>query len=370
MRAKSKQGHYHRYLICVLGIALAPTILALLIMAFALPITISGIGYLSGSVLLIAGLILVPWARRLSIVLIIAGAIAIASLACLRLILARQETTANIRMITLPQGKEALWVNYLIDEQDSLIFGEALFHLIGGDSPKEHENIASELLAEYSALRSLQGLFPSPIVSTYLNLQSSAHFDVVIIEPEVNHPSEFAVVFLHGYMGNVTVQCWEIAQAVKIFGGVTVCPSTGWRGDWWQPQGDAILQTTFEYLRGRGVQRFYLAGFSNGGSGINRLAPKLKNETGLKGLIFIDGIHNSKDIRDTGLPVLVIQGAQDERMPATRARQIADEIGALATYVELNGDHFLIMKQPSLVQDAIAQWLEQFEERKYATTQY
>jgi pimeloyl-ACP methyl ester carboxylesterase len=100
------------------------------------------------------------------------------------------------------------------------------------------------------------------------------------------------------------------------------------------------------------------------------LAPQLKNEIGLKGLIFIDGIHNSADIRETGLPVLIIQGTQDERMLAVQARKVAMEIGQAATYVELNSDHFLIMKQPGLVQDAIAQWLEQFEERKYATTRY
>jgi hypothetical protein len=356
--------------LCVLGIVLAPPILALLLMAFALPITISGIGYLAGSVLVIAGFILAPWVRRYSIVLTISGVLVIALMVSLRLILARQETTANLRMITLPQGKETRWVNYLIDEQDSLIFGEALLHLIGGVSPTEHENIASALLAEYSAMRSMQELFPSPIVSTYLNLQSPAHFDTVIIEPEVNTLPEFAVVFLHGYMGNVTSQCWEIAQAVKIFGGVTICPSTGWRGDWWQPQGQAILQATFEYARGRGIQRFYLGGFSNGGSGISRLTPQLKNEIGLSGLIFIEGIHNGAGIRDTGLPVLIIQSTQDERMPATQARQVAEDIGQAGTYVELNGDHFLIMKQPSLMQEAIAQWLEQFEEKKYATTGY
>jgi len=368
MRAISKQDHY-RYLLCLLGIILAPPLLALIIMAFALPITISGIGYLSGSLLVVAGFILAPWARRYSMVLTISGVLVIALVASIRLLLTKQEAP-SISMVTLPQGKDTRWVNYLIDEQDSLIFGEALFHFIGGDSPTEHENVASALLAEYSTMRLMQGLFPSPIVSTYLNLQSPARFDAVIIEPEVNTLPEFAVVFLHGYMGNVTAQCWEIAQAVKIFEGVTVCPSTGWRGDWWQPQGQAILQTTFEYVRGRGIQRFYLGGFSNGGSGISRLAPQLKNEAGLSGLIFIDGIHNGAGIRETGLPVLIIQGAQDERMLAEQASRVAEEIGALATYVELNGDHFLIMKQPRLVQDAIAQWLETLEERKYATTQY
>ena len=132
----------------------------------------------------------------------------------------------------------------------------------------------------------------------------------------------------------------------------------------------ATLQATFAYVRGRDIQKFYLAGFSNGGSGISRLAPQLKDELGLSGLIFINGIHNGAGIRETGLPVLIIQGSQDERMLAEQASRVAEEIGDLGTYIELNGDHFLIMKQPKLVQDAIAQWLEKLEQRPYATSGY
>lgn len=277
-----------RYILCMLGTLLALPILVFIVLAFVLPITPSGIGYLAGSALAIAGLILAPWTRRSWIVLIISGVVLVALVASVRLILAGQDTTRNVSMITLPEGKEARWVNYVIDEQDSLIFGESLFHLIGGDSSNEHKNTASALYTAYSEMKAGQKIFPSPFLSTYLSLQRSGHFDAIVMEPEVNDLPEFAVVFLHGYMGNVTGQCWEIAQAVKIFGGLTVCPSTGWRGDWWQPQGQAILRATFEYVSGRGIHRFYLGGFSNGGSGISRLAPQLKNEKGLKGLIFID----------------------------------------------------------------------------------
>ena len=359
-----------KYAICTLGIIFAIPVLTIGVLAFYLPITSSGIGYLSGSVLLATGLILSPVARRLSTLLTIAGVLIIAVVAGTRLRLANQDMNSAIRMIALPRGNESYWISYLIDEQDSLIFGETFFHFMGGDSRREHQDLPSALHTAYSEMRAVQRLFPSPVAGTYLQLQGATRFDTVIIEPEVNHLPEFAVVFLHGFMGNVTAQCWEIAQAVKTFGGVTLCPSTGWRGDWWQPQGEAILRATFEYLRERGIQRFYLGGFSNGGSGISRLAPKLKNETGLKGLIFIDGIHNAVDIRETNLPVLIIQGTQDERMLASQARQIAAEIGALATYAELNSDHYLIMKQPRLVREALAQWLERFEERKYAASQY
>src|SRR5215212_7505752 len=137
-------------------------------------------------------------------------------------------------------------------------------------------------------------------------------------------------------MGNVTAQWWEVAQAVGRLGAVTVCPSTEWRGEWWQPEGQAILQSTFEYLRSQGIQKFYLGGFSNGGFSMGRLASQLANEKGLSGLIFIDGFVNGVSIRELGLPVLIIQGVQDERVSVEAARQFAEEIGDLGTYAEVD----------------------------------
>ena len=350
-----------RYSLFLLGVFLALPILAVIAVSLGLPITISGIGYLFGGTLAAAGLILFPWAGRNSVRLAVLGFLVIALVASVRLILARQGLSPNITMITLPQETYTRWINTLIDEQDSLIVGEALFHLIGGDSPSEHENIASALHADYSEMRRTQRIFASPFVNTYLNLQRANHFDAVIVEPKINQPPEFALIFLHGYMGNVTAQCWEIAQAVKNFGAMTICPSTSWRGDWWQPQGQAILQATFEYLRGRGIQKFYLGGFSNGGISIGHLASQLKSEKELTGLILIDGFDNGVGIRALGLPVLILEGLQDQRIPPVLAHQAVEEIGNLGTYVEMTGDHFVIMKQPDLVQNAIANWLESQE---------
>jgi pimeloyl-ACP methyl ester carboxylesterase len=118
------------------------------------------------------------------------------------------------------------------------------------------------------------------------------------------------------------------------------------------------LHSTLEYLRKQGIQKTYLGGFSNGGISIGRLASRLKDEKGLRGLILIDGFDNSAGIRELGLPVLLLEGLQDERIPPTYARQVAEEIGDLGTYVELNGDHFLIMKQPASVQNALTKWLK------------
>ena len=350
-----------RYLLCLLGVLLALPIVALIALAFTLPITLSGIGYLFASLLVIAGLILAPWGGRASSTMVAIGVIGLAFVAGMRLLQAARDDNSNPRVITLPQAQATRWINFLIDEQDSLIFGEVIFHRIGGDSRGEHKGLTDALYIAYSEMRKTRPVFAAPFLSSYLNLQRSTSFDAVVIEPVTRRRQDTAVIFLHGYMGNVTAQCWEIAQAVEKFGILTLCPSTDWTGQWWRPEGEAILEATFQYLREQGIEKFYLGGFSNGGFGINRLVSTLSREDGVRGLFFINGIHDGESLRETALPILIIQGRQDERVPAELVRPIASAIGELGTYVELEGDHFMIMKQPKAVQNAIVDWLDKQE---------
>jgi pimeloyl-ACP methyl ester carboxylesterase len=345
-----------RYLLCLLGLVLAIPLLVLIVLAFQLPITTSGILYLIAGLFVVVGLVAAPFLPRYFSMILLAGVIGLSLNAGIRIMAVRQNQLSKIQMMTLPEGEGPRWIGSIIDEQDGLIFGEALFHLIGGDSAREHDGLQSAFESAYSEMRS-QGDFSSPIVSTYLNLQQPTAFDAVIIEPQ--EQAQFGVVFLHGYMGNVTAQCWEIAKAVKELGGVTVCPSTEWTGQWWRPNGQAILNSTFEYLRGRGIQKFYLGGFSNGGFSLGHLASELEHESGLAGLFFIDGFMNGAGIRDLDLPVLIIEGSQDERVPPAIAHEFAAEVGDLGTYMEIVSDHFLIIKQPRQVQNAITTWLTQ-----------
>jgi len=282
-----------RYFLCLLGIILAIPLLVLIVLAFKLPIATSGMLYLAASSLTAFGLITAPLLYRHSRILVFTGIVGLFLISSARLILIRQDLSSEIKMITLPERKGPRWIGSIIAEQDGLIFGEELFHRIGGDSIREHENLVPAFLAAYSGMRS-QGVFPSPMANTYLNLQQPNAFDAIIIEPQEG--PKFGVVFLHGYMGNVPAQCWEIAQAIKELGGVTVCPSTEWRGQWWQPDGQAILKSTFAYLKEQGIQKFFLGGFSNGGFSMGHLASELGNEKGLAGLFFIDGFMNGTGI--------------------------------------------------------------------------
>lgn len=346
---------HFRYLLCCLGILLALPLIGLIGLAFTLPVSPSGSMYLLCSSLFIAGLIAAPFLRQHFALLVLAGLMGIIVIAGGRVLRLAQQDDSPIHMLALPGATKPYWINSVLDEQDTLTFGEQLFHFVGGDSRAEHENLSDAFSKAYSEMRA-QGIYPSPVVGTYLNLQKPHHFDAVIIEPQ-GTPT-FGLVFLHGYMGNVTAQCWEIAQAIQPLGGVTVCPSTKWTGEWWLPDGQDIIQSTFEYLRAQGIEKFYLGGFSNGGFSIGRLASQWKDIPELNGLIFIDGFMNGTSIREVGLPILIIEGAQDERVPVTLARQFAEDVGDLGTYVEVEGDHFLIMKHPEQVQQAIAEWLE------------
>ena len=344
-----------RYILCLLGIVLAIPLLALIVWAFKLPITSSGKSYLVVGSLVVFGFITAPRSHKQSLTLIFVGVLGFFLITVTRLILTGQNQTSEIHMITLPAGNGPRWIGSAIDEQDALIFGEELFHFIGGDSASEHDGLIPAFEAVYAEMGS-QGMFPSPVINTYMNLQRPDAFDAVVIKPP-QEPPAFGVIFLHGYMGNVTAQCWEIAQAVKESRCVTICPSTEWTGQWWQPGGHEILKRTFAYLKEQEITRVYLGGFSNGGFSIGRLASELGDEKGLAGLIFIDGFMNGTGMRALGLPVLIIEGTQDERVPRATAQSFADEIGDLGTYVEIDSDHFLIIKKPQQVQNAISTWL-------------
>jgi len=345
-----------KYLLCMLGIILTVPFLAVLIMATILPITSSGIGYLLTLFLMIAGLIMALKVQRYYLV-ITAGLVVFILIVSTRIVMGKSNSPSAVNMITLPQQKGMRELNYILDEQDSLIFGEMLFHLIGGSSTEEHDGITQALYQDYSEIGRSQKIIPSPIINTYLGLQSPNAFDVVVIKPDVNRHPHVGVLFLHGFMGNVTAQCWEIAQAASQVGMTTVCPSTDRQGRWWEPRGEAILESTFEYLKLQGINKIYLGGFSNGGFGISRLAAQMMNKEELVGIFLIDGFTNGREVAKIGVPVLIIQGTSDERVPVSAGRQFADEIGSVGTYEEMEGDHFLIMKQPAQVQNIISTWL-------------
>ena len=244
----------------------------------------------------------------------------------------------------------------MFDEQNIVLFGTKVAPSVGFVSSLEYEDLIPKLSQTYKEMRT-QGVTPlSPSLTTYLGRQHPDGFDALIANPSSEN-SETGIIFLHGFGGNFTLQCWLIAEAGSRTGATTLCPSTDPSGQWWKEQGTAILQESLNDLKQRGVKRIYLAGLSNGGIGASRLADRFKND--LAGLILISGADANAVM--TELPVLVISGRDDERIPISLIEQYVSAAGQNATYVPFDGDHFLLLKQADQVQEIIANWLTELE---------
>jgi hypothetical protein len=254
------------------------------------------------------------------------------------------------RMITLPGGSGSRWLGRVIDEQDGSLVGARLLGLAWPLPAAERAALVPAMHNAYVAMRASEGITPSPVLDTLLLRQGRGAFDALVVEPHGRAPAA-AVVFLHGYAGSFTLECWMVAEAARAIDAVTVCPSTGFDGQWWSADAEATLRATLAYVESRHLPRVYLAGLSNGGIGASLLGPRLARS--LAGLILIAGV--SGDGSTGGLPTLVVQGEGDTMMSASTARAFAARTGA--TYVGFEGGHFVMMVRRTEVRDAIGEWL-------------
>jgi pimeloyl-ACP methyl ester carboxylesterase len=344
-------GTLFRSLIFVIGVLLLFPLLAVVCLLPGTPITPIGLLYLVGGLLLVGGMIGAPWWRSSSVLLLLGGCLLLGTTAY-RLVAPPSGT--RLALVTFPRQSGPRLPNRIFDEQDIVLFGAQVAPRLGLVSQAESQGLVPALAKTYAAMQA-QGVTPlSPFMVTYANQQSPEMFDVVLAEPSAAQLPAHGIIFIHGFGGNFTLQCWLIAQAGERTGAVTVCPSLGPTGDWWSPQGAAILRETLAYLRGRGIEHIYLVGLSNGGIGASHLAQQFEAE--LAGLVLISGADPDAPI--TGLPVLVVQSRDDRRIPAGVSERYAALAGNAATYQLFEGDHFLLLKQADQVQAVIAGWIK------------
>ena len=327
-------------------------IAGMVVLALIPPLTLSGLLYLIGAVAFALGLCGVAWGYKRGRWGLAAGLALILAVALVRM-LAPQN--GSIHQLLLPQGSTSCGVNCLIDEQDAALFSTRVLPFVGWIPPREQEGLVEAMVAGYQQMAAVQPMTASPFIRTYLGLQRADAFDAVVIEPNGDQPPELGLIFLHGFTGNFTMPCWLMAQTVSVFQALTVCPSVGWKGDWWTADGEATLRETIAYMQQRGVNRIILAGLSNGALGSSELAFKLKDD--LAGLILLSGA--SLDAQDSDLPLLILTGSRDERMPLEMIRAYGDRMGEQATFVELDSDHFMLVKRFDEVRQEIDSWLRE-----------
>ena len=340
-----------RYFLLAIGILISPPLLVLLYFTPGTPVSLIGAVYLLSYLLVVIGLICAPWLVGGSRFFVLSGVISAVAAVLFQVMFPQPGSQLNIA--TMPDQSGIRLLNRVLNERDIVLFGAQIGPYFGLISPSEKESLVSSFSQTYQDMNSHGATSLSPFLATYLGQQRTDRFDLVIVEPESASLPQNGILFLHGFGGNFTVQCWLLAKPGHRINAVTVCPSTGASGQWWNSEGETILRETLTYLQQRGVARIYLAGLSNGAIGASRLADDLKAD--IAGLILISGADPTATM--TGLPVLVIHGEYDERIPVSLMEQYVDAAGESATYHLFEGDHFLLLKQADRVQAMIADWL-------------
>ena len=136
------------------------------------------------------------------------------------------------------------------------------------------------------------------------------------------------ILFLHGSLGNFKGYLWVWKKFADEHGYAIVAPSFG-QGNWYLPGGlDTIEQARRHCLAHPRLdgKRIYLAGLSNGGTGLTRAIAA--NGADYAGFIFISPVIENDIIMTpqflagcSGRRILVIHGRDDERIPAIRVEE-------------------------------------------------
>ncbi len=180
------------------------------------------------------------------------------------------------------------------------------------------------------------------------------------------------IVFLHGAGGNFKIYTWLWSQFAQKNGFIIIAPTLGF-GDWSRPEGTQLVLKAIDdaaKIAQIDQKKIYLAGLSNGGRGVSRLAGQFPDK--FKGLIYISPViepHllNTKIFIDQWLkkPILIISGNEDDRIPI---QSIEDQTKKwmssnmdITLHLYPHEDHFLIFNQTQNIFEIISAWIKRID---------
>ena len=180
------------------------------------------------------------------------------------------------------------------------------------------------------------------------------------------------ILFLHGSLGNFKGYLWFWKKFADEHGYAIVAPTFG-AGNWYLEGGVLAVEHMREYCIAHprmDGNRVYLAGLSNGGTGVTRAARK--NPSAYVGLIYLSAIIEPNIISDRrymdgweGRDVLVLHGAADRRIPEDYVHQAVTSMTINKVTVTSKfypeEDHFLLFSKPDEMRSDIADWIDSIE---------
>jgi pimeloyl-ACP methyl ester carboxylesterase len=159
------------------------------------------------------------------------------------------------------------------------------------------------------------------------------------------------LVFFHGSGGNLKSYFWILSRLADRLGFVLVAPSFG-LGNWRQPEtGNRLDFALGAAARAAPVDRrqIHLAGLSNGGLAVSQILAA--GGTPVRSFTFISPVFDERALhrlpeQARGIPLMIITGLQDDRVPVDYVRDYAAQLRRNGARVSLQvideADHFLM----------------------------
>ncbi len=170
------------------------------------------------------------------------------------------------------------------------------------------------------------------------------------------------LLFLHGSAGNFKVFIWTLKAFADAHKFAVVAPTFGF-GNWHAPGGMEAIESAYNYCRENpdmDAKRIFLAGLSNGALGVSRAA--LKHPDYFRGIVYISGVLEPGLIKGIkGLPILLIHGGEDERIPVDYVDAVLAKVPPTAPiekHIYPDADHFLMLSKSSEVFEELHRWTQ------------
>jgi pimeloyl-ACP methyl ester carboxylesterase len=280
--------------------------------------------------------------------------------------------------VKLPSFTELPWSLRWVPSATAKLLGERTFawagtwfaFTCGGLTARERKDL-SRLFSEAYQQIATNELFSElssavPFCLSPNAPQQGHYFSYLPAELNENTPS---IVFLHGDGGNMLCYLWALQQEFPDH--IILSPS--WGMHWPFPevlpaqQYLADMSNHFEGTYNRKISKPWMFALSGGGPAgffLTSLSPN-----SYRGMISIASLP-CMDADDLNFPprypVLLVNGAQDNRMPIIDAYLAVRDLMALnvnAKIAEIESDHFFILSHRELMGNYIRQFWENLEEK-------